>query len=89
MGTVDRSDAVAVSPAEPDHPIPSDPSGPLATDLLRPAEVASLFDVTPKTIARWNAAGILAGQRTEGGHRRYPATAVHELHAFLQGVGAS
>jgi excisionase family DNA binding protein len=75
MGTVDRSDAAAVATAEP--------------DLLRPAEVASLFDVTPKTIARWNEAGILAGHRTEGGHRRYPATAVHELHAFLEGVGAS
>lgn len=59
-----------------------------ATDvLLAPREVASLFDVTPKTIARWDAAGILPGERTRGGHRRFPAAAVYELLAFLEEVG--
>jgi len=58
------------------------------TALLTPREVADLFDVTPKTIARWDEAGILVGQRTPGGHRRFPAQAVYELHAFLEGVGA-
>ncbi|HWJ63123.1 MAG TPA: MerR family DNA-binding transcriptional regulator [Acidimicrobiales bacterium] len=57
--------------------------------LLKPREVASLFDVTPKTIARWDEAGILASERTVGGHRRFPAAAVYELHAFLEGVGVS
>jgi excisionase family DNA binding protein len=55
--------------------------------LLAPREVASLFGVTTKTIARWDAAGILAGERTSGGHRRFPAGAVYELLAFLEGVG--
>ncbi|WP_421118241.1 MerR family DNA-binding transcriptional regulator [Aquihabitans daechungensis] len=57
------------------------------TVLLTPGEVAHLFDVTPKTIARWDEAGILPGERTQGGHRRFPAAAVYELHAFLEGVG--
>lgn len=55
--------------------------------LLTPGEVATLFSVTPKTIARWDASGILPGERTPGGHRRFPAPAVYELLAFLQGVG--
>lgn len=57
--------------------------------LLTPREVAALFNVTPKTIARWDAAGILVGERTRGGHRRFPAAAVYELRAFLEEVGAS
>jgi len=55
--------------------------------LLTPRQVASLFDVTPKTIARWDEAGILPGERTAGGHRRFPAGAVYELLRFLEGVG--
>jgi excisionase family DNA binding protein len=55
--------------------------------LLAPREVAALFGVTPKTIARWDAAGILPGERTIGGHRRFPAGAVYELLEFLEGVG--
>jgi excisionase family DNA binding protein len=58
------------------------------TALLTPGEVAALFDVTPKTIGRWDEAGILDGLRTPGGHRRFPAEAVYELLAFLEGVGA-
>lgn len=68
---------------DPDRPV--DPPDPVA--LLTPREVAALFSVTPKTIARWNDAGLLASVRTRGGHRRYPADAVHELREFLQGVG--
>lgn len=55
--------------------------------VLTPSEVASLFGVTPKTIARWDEAGILPGERTPGGHRRFRSTAVHELFTFLEGVG--
>ncbi len=55
--------------------------------LLTPGQVATLFGVTPKTIGRWDEAGILPGERTPGGHRRFPAPAVYELLAFLEGVG--
>ncbi|WP_426570884.1 helix-turn-helix domain-containing protein [Aquihabitans sp. McL0605] len=55
--------------------------------LLTPAEVASLFNVTPKTVGRWDAAGILPALRTRGGHRRFPAGAVYRLRDLLEGVG--
>ncbi len=54
---------------------------------LTPGEVASLFDVTPKTIGRWDAAGILPAERTAGGHRRFRAIEVYELFDFLSEVG--
>lgn len=47
--------------------------------LLKPGEVGALFDVTPKTLARWHRAGILPAFRTAGGHRRFPAGAVYDL----------
>jgi len=43
-----------------------------ADALLTPAEVARLFRVDPKTVARWEKDGRLASVRTLGGHRRYP-----------------
>jgi excisionase family DNA binding protein len=39
--------------------------------LLTPAEVAHLFRVDPKTVARWAKAGKLTSLRTLGGHHRY------------------
>lgn len=39
--------------------------------LLTPGEVARMFRVTPKTVARWATTGRLASVRTLGGHRRY------------------
>lgn len=39
--------------------------------MLTPQEVAALFGVTPKTIARWAAAGKIGSIKTAGGHRRY------------------
>ena len=65
----------------------SDVDRPDPETLLPPGDVARLFHVTPKTIGRWHEAGILVGERTPGGHRRFPAEAVHELYAFLEGVG--
>lgn len=50
-------------------------------ELLRPAEVADLFGVTPKTVTRWAEAGKLHPIRTLGGHRRYHAS---EIHALLE-----
>ena len=51
--------------------------------LLTPAEVASMFRVTPKTVTRWAEAGKLPVLRTLGGHRRFPAGAVFRLRAAL------
>lgn len=45
-----------------------------ATDqspLMTPAEVAALFRVDPKTVARWANSGKITSIRTLGGHRRF------------------
>lgn len=47
--------------------------------LLRPAEVAEIFRVDPKTVTRWAVAGKIESVRSPGGHRRFPANAVVEL----------
>lgn len=49
--------------------------------LLTPGEVAELFGVSPKTVARWSDAGRFEALRTLGGHRRYRSS---EIHALLQ-----
>ena len=41
--------------------------------LLTPAEVASLFRVSPKTVTRWAHSGKLTAMKTLGGHRRFRA----------------
>lgn len=50
--------------------------------LLTPAEVAEMFRVDPKTVARWAKAGKLSAARTLGGHRRYREL---EVRALLDG----
>lgn len=45
--------------------------GPEITPLLTPAEVAAMFHVDPKTVARWAVRGRLSSIRTPGGHRRF------------------
>ncbi len=40
---------------------------------LTAQEVAGIFHVGPKTVARWAKQGKLPFMRTLGGHRRYPA----------------
>jgi excisionase family DNA binding protein len=40
--------------------------------LYTPGEVAALFRVDPKTVARWAKSGRLPAVHTLGGHRRYP-----------------
>ncbi len=50
--------------------------------LYTPAEVAAMFRVDPKTVARWAKAGKLPSVRTIGGHRRYRA---RDIEALLNG----
>jgi excisionase family DNA binding protein len=70
------------------------PTGPLpelvenADALLTPAEVARLFRVDPKTVARWEKDGRLASVKTLGGHRRYPQTQINALLTTPRGDGA-
>jgi excisionase family DNA binding protein len=44
--------------------------------LLTPSEVATMFHVDAKTVARWAEDGKLSSIRTLGGHRRYLASEV-------------
>ncbi len=47
--------------------------------LLKPGEVAALFRVDPKTVARWARAGKLSTVRTLGGHRRFREAEIRAL----------
>jgi excisionase family DNA binding protein len=54
---------------------------PEARATLKPNEVAALFNVDSKTVARWARAGRLSYFRTPGHQRRYYAD---EVNALLQ-----
>jgi excisionase family DNA binding protein len=54
--------------------------------LLTPAEVARIFHVDPKTVARWAREGRVSSLRTLGGHHRYLRT---EIEALLDGRSGS
>jgi excisionase family DNA binding protein len=47
--------------------------------LLKPAQVAALFNVDPKTVSSWGDAGKLTVIKTLGGHRRFRAAEVLAL----------
>nr|WP_207394204.1 BldC family transcriptional regulator [Actinomadura formosensis] len=47
--------------------------------LLTPAEVARMFRVDTKTVARWADAGHLASVRTPGGRRRFSRQQIEHL----------
>jgi excisionase family DNA binding protein len=51
------------------------------TTLLRPGEVAAVFGVNAKTVARWARAGLIRSIRTPGGHMRIYAADVRALAA--------
>lgn len=47
--------------------------------LLTPAEAAKLRRVSPRSLRYWNALGLLAAEKTPGGHRRYRESEVRAL----------
>jgi excisionase family DNA binding protein len=51
------------------------------TTLLKPGEVAAIFGVNAKTVARWARDGHLRSLRTPGGHTRIYAEDVRALVA--------
>ena len=58
-------------------------------DLMMPSEVAALFRVDSKTVARWCKTGRIptdAQMRTLGGHRRFKRAAIEELARKAQEV---
>ncbi|MDO4606383.1 MAG: BldC family transcriptional regulator [Bowdeniella nasicola] len=54
-------------------------AGLVTDDLLTPGEVARLFRVRAKTVARWADEGKIAVVRTAGGHRRFRVAEVEGL----------
>jgi excisionase family DNA binding protein len=59
----------------------SDPSPVPADRYYKPREVASIFRVDRKTVARWAAAGRIESIRTPGGHFLIPGSAVRQALA--------
>jgi excisionase family DNA binding protein len=55
-----------------------------APTYLRPAEVADLLSVSPKTVSRWAKDGKLPFMKTLGGHRRFPEAEIRELVDVLR-----
>jgi hypothetical protein len=53
---------------------------PRAATFVRSAEVAAVFQVSPRAVTCWAQQGLLPYQRKLGGHHRSPAT-VRQLAA--------
>lgn len=47
--------------------------------FMKTAEVASILQVSPKTISRWAKEGRLAYMSTLGGHRRFKESQIQQL----------
>jgi excisionase family DNA binding protein len=59
------------------------PSG-IEGQLLRTSDVATLFQVSERTVSEWARRGRIPSVRTPGGHRRYPAEQIRVLLAETQ-----
>jgi excisionase family DNA binding protein len=57
---------------------PEVPRG-LKGQLLRTSDVASLFQVSERTVSEWARRRRIPSVRTPGGHRRYPADQIRDL----------
>jgi DNA-binding transcriptional MerR regulator len=73
--------------------IPGKSADPPLASAIKAVEVAAIFRVTPRTVARWADAGLLTCTRTPGGgrgpgHRRYTESAVRALLAGAAMRGA-
>lgn len=55
------------------------------SDYLTPGEVARMLHVSPKTISRWAAEGLLPCLVTLGGHRRFRREDVQEVALRMSG----
>jgi excisionase family DNA binding protein len=51
----------------------------LEGQLLRTSDVATLFQVSERTVSEWAKRGQIPSVRTPGGHRRYPADGIRNL----------
>jgi len=57
------------------------------SEYFRSEDVASLFDVTERTVINWAADGVIPHLRTVGGHLRYPRAQIMELlNANMDGI---
>jgi len=65
------------------HDAPAERPDWLHEELLRPGQVAALFQVSRRTIGDWARAGMLDAIITPGGHRRFRARHVRALLASL------
>jgi excisionase family DNA binding protein len=69
------------APSTAGHPSRMGAAGVDAPQLLRSHEVATIFDVTERTVINWAAAGKLPSLRTIGGHLRFRRDDVMRLLA--------
>jgi excisionase family DNA binding protein len=51
----------------------------LEGQLLRTSDVATMFQVSERTVSEWAKRGQIPSVRTPGGHRRYPADGILAL----------
>jgi excisionase family DNA binding protein len=54
---------------------------------LRTAEVARIFHVSTKTVARWATLNKLPHMKTLGGHRRFPESTIRQIADRLASSG--
>ncbi|MCG3185398.1 MAG: hypothetical protein ICCCNLDF_03629 [Planctomycetes bacterium] len=55
--------------------------------MMRRDEVAALFGVTTRTIARWTASQLLKGRKLEPGSRGTLRYRLEDVEAFGRGIG--
>lgn len=65
-----------------DFTSPLPPKG--ISDPLTPGQVAGLFNVDSKTVARWRDQGRIKDERTPGGHSRYRWAELRRVYAAAQ-----